>query len=127
MLSYPKGRLAVLLVFLASQSFAATVTWIGANGVNGNWSDGTKWSGGSTPSATDDVTIDCSCTVTNDTGGNLLNDATLTIESGTVLDLNGNNLSARLVRTLARQLWDPNIIWRANVPVSRSRMHPKSP
>ncbi len=47
--------LSLLLSTLAKPASAATVSWLAA--VDGNWNDGTKWSGGSPPGPTDDAQI----------------------------------------------------------------------
>ena len=74
--------LSIILV-ISFPSFAATVTWIG--GTDLNWSTAANWSSGTVPGLvvglTDDITIDCSCTVTAST--DVYIDGNLTIASGT--------------------------------------------
>jgi len=76
-----------LLLLCASQPVTAqTNDW---NGGAGNWSDGTKWSQGSTPGVDDDVRIDGG---KNGTNSNVTMDTDATIQS-LVID-SGDSLSA---------------------------------
>ncbi|MCK5370251.1 MAG: hypothetical protein KAQ62_16935, partial [Cyclobacteriaceae bacterium] len=83
--------LSIILV-ISFPSFAATITWIG--GTDLNWSTAANWSSGTVPGLvvglTDDITIDCSCTVTAST--DIYIDGTLTIASGTTLNMGGFRL-----------------------------------
>src|SRR5207244_7132101 len=56
--------IAVMLGLVSSFSVPAAwaITWL--NPVNGNWSDGAKWSGGVAPGPGDDVSIDNAGTFT---------------------------------------------------------------
>ncbi len=84
---------------------SATVSWVSA--VDGNWSDGSKWSGGVKPSPGDDVliTVDGTYTVTLDENATVANltlggasgtqtlrsaSKTLTLNSAGTIGKNGN-------------------------------------
>lgn len=88
--------ITTLYLYFSFQSYAAAVTWIA--GGDGNWSVGANWSGGVAPGVPltagtiDDITINCSCKVTNDTGGALVINGSLTISLNSELDMNTQNL-----------------------------------
>lgn len=78
-----------LLLIITQLSVAATKTWDGGGG-DLDWSTGNNWAPNGVPADDDDITIDCSCTVT--ANGDLVIDGSLTIASGTTLDLDGNKI-----------------------------------
>ncbi len=78
----------ILTSVLFSPAFA--VTWDGDGG-DGLWSTASNWSGDAVPASTADITIDCGCTVTSSAA--LQIDGSLTIASGTTLDLGANNIT----------------------------------
>ncbi|MCH7534984.1 MAG: T9SS type A sorting domain-containing protein [Bacteroidetes bacterium] len=69
--------------------YCATVTWDGG-GDGSTYSDANNWSGNAVPGSTDDITIDCSCTV--DHNADLVINGSLTIASGTTFDGGGFEL-----------------------------------
>lgn len=74
------------LLLFNSNSLAATITWTGS-GDGSSWSDGDNWSSSSVPASTDDITIDCSCTVNS--SSNFEIKGSLTINSGTTVNSTG--------------------------------------
>lgn len=89
-------RITLLLTFLltgalSSPAFAATVTWVGTYGVDGAWATGSNWSTGNAPAITDDITIDCGCSVT--VSADLSIDGSLSIASGTTFEMGTNLLT----------------------------------
>lgn len=75
---------------ISTSSIRRTVTWSSA--VSGNWSDGSKWSGGAAPTAGDNavITMDGTYTVTLDTNATA-NSLTIGGTSGTQTLSNGGN------------------------------------
>jgi hypothetical protein len=96
----------VLMVSLMASNASAVISWLGTN-VTGNWSDGTKWSGGIAPISTTDevqisnggiVNMDCSATIgllhigdTGTTGTGTLNLTAAAGFSGQTLTVNKNS------------------------------------
>ncbi|AZQ65512.1 T9SS type A sorting domain-containing protein [Flammeovirga pectinis] len=80
-----------LLLFFISTYFclAADITWVGADGVDGDWNTASNWDGG-VPNSTDNITIDCNCTI-NVTADLTIN-SYLKVKSGTTITMNGNKL-----------------------------------
>ncbi len=81
----------ILLIIGMSFSAQAQVTWDGGGG-DLNWDTNNNWNPNGVPGGTDDITIDCSCTVTYDVNGDLEIDGSLTIAAGTTLDMGGEKL-----------------------------------
>ena len=95
----------IILIFILLSFFfngnAAVVSWTA--GVAGNWSVGANWSGGTVPGTTDDITIDCSCIVTNNTGGTIVINGSLSIALNSELDMSTEDLK------VGSDNGDPNI------------------
>ncbi|MBB6463754.1 T9SS type A sorting domain-containing protein [Flammeovirga kamogawensis] len=81
-----------LLLFLNSVllCFSADITWIGADGVDGNWNTASNWDGG-VPNSTDNITIDCNCEI--DVTSDLTINSYLKVKSGTTINMNNKKLS----------------------------------
>ncbi len=79
-----------VLLLGANHVTAQTTSWNTGNGnwtVDGNWTNLAPNNGGS-----EDIIIDCSCTVTWNGGGDLTLNGSLYIESGSTLDMNNQGL-----------------------------------
>jgi hypothetical protein len=85
--------LFILLLFSATAAFTQTTyTAIGT----GNWSNAGTWDANGIPpnplGATDFIVINCTCTITNDTGVDIVIDGTMTIGAGSILDMGSQKL-----------------------------------
>ena len=77
-------------LLLSNLLIAQTNTWIAGSG---NWGTNGNWSLGTFPATTntEDIIIDCTCTVTNDIG-NLVIDGSMQIAAGSTLNMGASNL-----------------------------------
>ena len=81
----------IATLLLLSVPTWAQVTWDGGGG-DLNWDTNNNWNPNGVPADTDDITIDCNCTINYDAGNDLVIDGSLTIAAGTTLELNGEKL-----------------------------------
>ncbi len=78
-----------IILLVSTQSFSAKVVWDGG-GDGTSWSDANNWDGNSVPALLDGVTLNCSCTIT--VSADLVINGSLSIASGTILDMGGKKL-----------------------------------
>ena len=72
---------------LSAPAMAAVKTWDGG-GDGVNWNSANNWNPNGVPGTTDDITIDCSCTVFYNINADLEIFGTLTIASGSYPAMN---------------------------------------
>ncbi len=94
----------IIGLFASNLLFAQTNTWIAGSG---NWSTGANWSLGTAPAAsnTEDIIINCACTVTYNLGADLIPNGSVDISAGSTLDLGTRKLK---VGTTNNSAWLTN-------------------